>query len=95
MNKLNQFTIKILIPPDSMRSIDMTMSPGEHVMEIASRLSLAYKDHDVDVTMFQRVRRTYLNGKAIKSNPYLLKFTALELTERDLWDWTCYGREKC
>ena len=89
---LNKFDIEINIP-NSMRSIVVSMSPGEYVMEIAEKLSIAYPDHLVNVTMFTRVRRSYMNGKVTISNPNLSKFYALESErDRDQWDWTCFGR---
>ena len=94
MNKLNRFNIEILIP-DTTRTISLIMSPGEHVMEVAEKLSIAYPDHHINVNMFARVRRTYLNGRVIISNCNLAKFYALESDrDRDQWDWTCYGRVK-
>jgi len=94
MMEMNKFDIEIRIP-DSIMTINMSMSPGEHVMDVAEKLSIAYPDHHIDVTMFARIRRIYLNGKVTISNPNLSKFYALESDrDRDQWDWTCYGRVK-
>jgi hypothetical protein len=74
--------------------ICMQMEPGEKVMEIAEALSKAYPKDEVIITMGGcPIRRKYVNGEIIFSNPTLTKFY-VDVDPQDEWEWTCLGQVK-
>jgi len=82
---------KISIEVSTWKSIDMFMEPGKEVMEVAEKLSGIYPDQYVTVSIYARIRRSYLNGEIHNTEPSLTKFYTNVEPQME-WDWSCCGQ---
>lgn len=86
------FIVEIEKTPGSANTILFTMEPYPDVMDIARHLSVAYSGCLVKVSAHARIRRLYKNGIIAASWPDLTKFYSGGISDKDKWDWTCWGK---